>query len=476
MMKSIRFPLKERVTEPWQKCYVLIQAAISRIEMKDFAMKIEQAEIADNSVRLLKSLSDLSVFRENGMLLEHTIILDRALKFRAWDGSEGKMFFGCPLSIGTMQTILASPDIHSFSPFLESSESEIMHRITCSAEEARALRSFTADLAHAKLDCSFLIEKSSLSLQVFPSYEFEDRLVNNLIRYQLLCYNIENGKLLMWRQIPQNIFEISYSVPLNGQTIHERNLRCCLLSNFVGIDSVRGCQVLSLNQNKVNSVANKRKPVSSHKLLPATLLQQSIIDENVIAPQKSTSSPPFSIVSVLEKCDEENFEPDIESFQASAMTPRNEESAEDIVPLLSPVVSMKDIRPTNNKETYNSERAKKLFSHDLSGRVSVSAVRSTEKSGDFLHKLSKFRFVIPSPSTSLLRKQPITAHESPDYSQKISFATKSKKPRIESSKVGQYRSEDSKNVVDFEVSDSYEPEIIDYTSIDVDKHFEMAFL
>eukprot|EP01031_Cornospumella_fuschlensis_P029971 gene29971-36199_t len=64
LMKFIRFPVRERVQEPRHKCYVLLQATISFLpDIKDFTLRIEQAEIVENALRLLYGLKDLSIHK-----------------------------------------------------------------------------------------------------------------------------------------------------------------------------------------------------------------------------------------------------------------------------------------------------------------------------------------------------------------------------------------------------------------------------
>src|SRR5690349_993371 len=102
MLKFLRFPLRatgqqqtNKVQEPWQKSYVLMQAAVSRIELKDFSLRVEQSEIVECGVRVLSALAELCRTKGSGPLLENTILLDRALRCRCWEFNFGSVFVQC---------------------------------------------------------------------------------------------------------------------------------------------------------------------------------------------------------------------------------------------------------------------------------------------------------------------------------------------------------------------------------------------
>lgn len=95
MMSSIRFPQKIRVQEPCLKSYVLLQAAISRIDIKDFSMRVEQSEIVECALRILSALIELCKERYYGKLLETSILVDRSLRCRIWDVNYPSVFFQC---------------------------------------------------------------------------------------------------------------------------------------------------------------------------------------------------------------------------------------------------------------------------------------------------------------------------------------------------------------------------------------------
>jgi ATP-dependent DNA helicase HFM1/MER3 len=65
-IKTLRFPLKARVQKPDQKAVVLLQTAIQRIHIPDFALRVEQNEIVDMSVRILSALTEVCLTRNMG--------------------------------------------------------------------------------------------------------------------------------------------------------------------------------------------------------------------------------------------------------------------------------------------------------------------------------------------------------------------------------------------------------------------------
>lgn len=95
MMKSLRFPLKIRVQEPQHKAYVLLQAAVGRLDIKDFALRVEQSEIVESALRIMFALSELCKENGNGLLLLNSVLLDRSLRCRLWEVNYDTIFRQC---------------------------------------------------------------------------------------------------------------------------------------------------------------------------------------------------------------------------------------------------------------------------------------------------------------------------------------------------------------------------------------------
>ena len=95
MMTSIRFPLKLRVQESSHKAYVLLQAAVARLEIKNFSLRVEQSEIVESGLRVLSALVEFCKEKFYGKLLDSSILLDRSLRCRMWEINFPSVFFQC---------------------------------------------------------------------------------------------------------------------------------------------------------------------------------------------------------------------------------------------------------------------------------------------------------------------------------------------------------------------------------------------
>lgn len=56
---------------------MLLQAAMGRVEIKDFALRVELSEIVSCALRVLGALSELSKEKGHGLLLLAAVLLDR---------------------------------------------------------------------------------------------------------------------------------------------------------------------------------------------------------------------------------------------------------------------------------------------------------------------------------------------------------------------------------------------------------------
>lgn len=89
VMKHARFTEKNaRVQTGSQKASALIQAAVHRLPLQDFHLKMEQAEVLDQAQRILQALSELTLKDGKGQLLWSTTVLMRALDVRVWETDE----------------------------------------------------------------------------------------------------------------------------------------------------------------------------------------------------------------------------------------------------------------------------------------------------------------------------------------------------------------------------------------------------
>jgi hypothetical protein len=63
---------------------------VSSVEIKDFSLKVEQAEIVESALRILSALKELAIERGAGSVQESAVLLDRALRTRMWESDYGR--------------------------------------------------------------------------------------------------------------------------------------------------------------------------------------------------------------------------------------------------------------------------------------------------------------------------------------------------------------------------------------------------
>eukprot|EP00981_Chlorochromonas_danica_P001931 scaffold398_cov177-Ochromonas_danica.AAC.30 len=256
LMKFVRFPLRERVQDPSHKSYVLMQAAVNATEIKDFTLRIEQADIVENATRLLKGLQELCVHRQLGFLLEATILFERALRTRLWEGLNSCQFFQCGgLSAKTMKALQAN-GINSVTDIYGLSLAQVQQRVDCSPNEAKVILQFAASVHRSRLVASL---KAMGEQKVIISIELAEKgneiMGLQPMPFQLLCYDTISAKLICFRRLPLgcNGTEISVKLP-DGQT-DTTKLRCRILGSLVGADYSCGAPI---NEE----VTSKRKRIS----------------------------------------------------------------------------------------------------------------------------------------------------------------------------------------------------------------------
>ena len=90
-IKQIRFRLKNitSIKDSYLKTYILLQVAVARYHIQDFALRVEMSEITDVTLRILSALQDICIERLKGQLLESALILERSLRNRMWENAVG---------------------------------------------------------------------------------------------------------------------------------------------------------------------------------------------------------------------------------------------------------------------------------------------------------------------------------------------------------------------------------------------------
>lgn len=294
LMEIVRFPIKEKVQLPDQKSYVLLQAAVSKAEIKDFTLRIEQSEMVECAVRLLHCLSELCIERKHGVLLESAVLFERALMVRLWENSDTTPFIQCKeLSTSTIDSISVTelklpPNVIGLNP------NQISNRINCSLTEARSILYFANKFMSTKLKATLECDGSFLIICVLPLFESAIESVNRTadesIQCRLICYDSETGELVCHRKLPKGAMKSArFSVPWNDAS-KILLLRCCIYSNLVGVDFSIGPRF----NHPLENVSNKKRQVRQPQLNGPSIVTTAsppVISSSPIVTQEASSEP-----------------------------------------------------------------------------------------------------------------------------------------------------------------------------------------
>lgn len=248
LMPSLRFPIRERVQEPHHKAYVLLQAVVGGSEIKDFALRIEQADIVDNASRILKGLHELCVHYKWGGLLEATILLERALRTRLWEGHTSCPFLQCAgLSAATLKKLQDS-GIHYATDIFGLTANQVQQRVGCNAEEAKRLLQFSASLMRSKLVASLnMVRDGALRISVALADPTCGIISLQSLSFQLLCYDAVTGELVCFRRLAAGCKEMEIDASLSPRIRDISHLRCRILGSLMGADFCTGADQVALD-------------------------------------------------------------------------------------------------------------------------------------------------------------------------------------------------------------------------------------
>jgi len=256
MMKAIRFPLKIRVQEPPHKAFVLLQAAVGRLDIKDFALRVEQSEIVESALRIMFALSELCKENCNGLLLLNAVLLDRSLRCRLWEVNYDTVFRQCIGVSDNTYRALISNHIQNASDLSGCSLQWITQRLSCTLAEGRLLMQFAQMMQSNRMVVRTVIDENNNSLRIeiisvssnesgASAKEGVGDPSQKVPTYQLICFNVRTYKTLCYRKISHSPLQqgnnISFIVPLPKQeekmSLHD--ISSHLICDFVGIDSVQ---------------------------------------------------------------------------------------------------------------------------------------------------------------------------------------------------------------------------------------------
>jgi hypothetical protein len=293
-MRSVRFPLKQRVQEPWLKTYVLLQAAVCRVEVKDFALKVEQAEIVECGLRVLAAVRDLAVHRELGRLLESTILLDRALRLRLWESNYGSVYLQCPGLLSATLNSLVLRGVRTIGDALGCSLLKVQDMAGCTQAEARCILALAKLLHESSRVVRATLSQGTLRIEVSSASTASTSAAADSLAahdratpaYHLVVYDAQTGTALCIRNVPHDAQRAEYTVRCPSDLPLSR-VQCSLLSDYVGVDSYQNAASTAGSGVAAASLVSAPRQLASKNATNTVRKAATKVGNNVRAGAKS---------------------------------------------------------------------------------------------------------------------------------------------------------------------------------------------
>ena len=220
-MKLIRFPIKTKVNTSDLKAYVLMQSAVTKIFITDYSLRLEQADIIEQLIRVLSALQEHCIEREKGTLLLSTIITKRAFSIRRWETSSESYFEQFDNISESLKKSLETQGplaIQSFKDIEVEDTIEIQRRYRCSSKEALSLLKRTVQGKYAIFEIICNLREQYLYVDVIPrtmppSPTFQYYL-DELQSFHFICRDVLTSHLLSYRKLRlQQKYQIKIPIP-----------------------------------------------------------------------------------------------------------------------------------------------------------------------------------------------------------------------------------------------------------------------
>jgi len=296
--KTVRFPLtsRDRVKTPQDRTYVLLQMLASAIEPDTMSLRADVASLVDTTLRVLTALVGLAVEREHGSLLESALILRRSLTTGVWPGGHTSIFLQIPglspslrLRFKNRSTSVAKLGLANL---MGKPTEQLVRELQCSQQDAERVYDFvlqcarTAKRVGVEMKEIVTEEVPAPTLQVTVTPVHPALVVGGAAAKvlanpssQLICYDTNSGRLLYNHCLGADTvnFNIAVSLPADAAPM---DMRCVLLSDFVGLDSAVTPQG---REDQKKPVALAGRQPSAHKPTPTF---------KPVATSKSTTAVP----------------------------------------------------------------------------------------------------------------------------------------------------------------------------------------
>jgi Sec63 Brl domain/Helicase conserved C-terminal domain len=253
---------KIRIQEPYQKAFVLLQAAIGQHYFEDFTLRQEMSSNLEFATRILAAAEEYSIYgSKNGQVALQCLKLRRCLSVSLWGPGDGVLNQLRGVGQATTQR-LRSHNISSFLDVVNTTE-DVIDKVAGRSDNfgfelrkaAIAILQNSLKLsAHISDECLIICELSKSP--IISTYEEHMNAQESVaVRYTLIAYTDQPNGCLFFQANVEGPGVMSFHCPESfGQiSIH-------LVSSLVGLDDVviiKGDKENNDPQFKYKSVANK---------------------------------------------------------------------------------------------------------------------------------------------------------------------------------------------------------------------------
>ena len=296
--------------EPSHKAYVLLLSAVDKTAISDFALRVEQAEIVEQCLRVLSALFDYARQSEQGRLLESCILLQRALTIRMWEhiGPSRSIFELCRLIAPAVVPRFVENGIASIGDVMQLSAKDLQHILRCSNEDVHNVLRFGCTMSASQLVASAkVLQKHQLEVTIVPArtaasslsvpvsthrqrvddfpYEYHAQDFTSH-SFHMICWHAESYRLLAYRKFSSTRTTMTFTINLSDSSVQgaaqvQISLICV---DMAGLDYCG-------NYGNASPAALGEGEGLRHAVVSAT----SSPNEDSPSPQSSSSSPAVGI-------------------------------------------------------------------------------------------------------------------------------------------------------------------------------------
>lgn len=209
---------------------MLLQSAVSfEPPLADFSLRVEQSDIVEHMVRILKMMVEYCIAKNKGPLLECSKRLKRALESRIWD-QHTSVLCELPQLNDSSRRVLALEGPKTISELDAASAQSLQIKCRCSSNEATLLLRFARKVSAQVIEAVMTTTSSGIEFQLTPKCPSEGNAAAGDISYDLIAYDSASGTLLCVRTLQWSASPQLIQVPLAGYS--GGPISACLLGQY----------------------------------------------------------------------------------------------------------------------------------------------------------------------------------------------------------------------------------------------------